>query len=302
MTAKDLLKNLGIPIKNKENIKEYINITAPGIYRAGLELNGFHVSKNQKNIIIWGTKEQSWFDNFSKEESLKNIDRVLSVCPPLLILSTGIKESLKEEILKICNKYNVPMASTDIHVSEISSLLSIQLAEEFAPSERVHACLVEIDGVGVMINGNSGIGKSEAVIELIQAGFNFISDDTVIIKRIGTKFIGAPSEITNGFLEVRGLGLIDVPYIYGTRTIREKTEIQLVIELVENDNKKDNEDRLGIKKNYFEILGSKIPKVIVPVKQGKSVTSLIIAAVNLFIADKQGHKPLKEITKRIRGV
>ncbi len=301
MNGKDLLQNLDIEIVNEKKVDKFIDINAPGIYRAGLELHGFSISKSRKNIIIWGTKENNWFKTVKEEVAFESIERVVSSQPPLLILSIGISKKYKDHILKICNKHKVPLAFTQIHVSELASLLSTQLVEEFAPRENIHASLVEIDGIGVMIKGKSGIGKSEAVVELIQAGYNFISDDTVTLKRIGNRFIGTPAEITQGFLEVRGLGLIDVPYIYGARAMRDKTEVQIVIELTENNAKKDNADRLGLSKNFFKVLGGQVPLIKIPVKEGKSVTSLIIASVNLFLADKKGHNPLMDIKERIEG-
>ncbi len=299
MIVKKLLEELYLKIDNEEHVKTFYDINSPGVYRAGLEISGFEMSKTRKNIIVWGSKEDLWFSKAGPEKTESAIDRIFAANPPAVILSTNITKKHYELILKIANKYGVPIVGTKLHVSELTSLLSNYISEEFAPSKDLHASLVEIDGIGVMIQGESGIGKSEAVLELIQSGYNFISDDTVKIKRIGNHFVGLASPITEGFLEVRGLGLIDIPYVYGVRTMRKKTEVQLVIHLSQNDKSKDNEDRLGVEKKFLEILGSKIPKVIIPVKEGKSVAALIVAAVNLFLADKQQHTPLEEIQKRV---
>jgi HPr kinase/phosphorylase len=200
-------------------------------------------------------------------------------------------------VQKIATKYNVPVADSNLSVTEIQSTLGIYLLNHFSPSKNVHASLAIVNNVGVLIVGKSGVGKSEALLELIQNNHTFVSDDTVIIKKLGRSLFGYPSDLTKNFLESRGIGLIDVPYIYGVKAIKDSTEIQFVVELTETK-EAYTFDRLGDDEDFYEALGSSIPKVFLPVKSGRTISSLIEAAVNVFLAKKEGLDPLSVISKR----
>jgi HPr kinase/phosphorylase len=171
------------------------------------------------------------------------------------------------------------------------------IIKELSDSTSKHGSLVIINGVGVMIIGKSGIGKSEALLELIEKGHSFVSDDTVILKKIGNNILGYPSPITKDFVESRGLGLIDIPLIYGLKSVKEYTNVNLVIELISMEDS-NRINRLGDKKLFYEIFYEKIPKIQIPVGNGRTLSVLIEAATNVYLIKQKGYNSLNIIDER----
>lgn len=291
----------GLIIVNKDSIKSWNTIKRPAINRVGFELLGhFYNNDISMNIIGFGTMESKFMDTINDDELSKKLVNIFKHHPPLIISSINVNDRNKSIILKEATKYNIPVVFTETQLSFIITTLGAYISEFFAPLEFVHGSLVIINSIGVLIIGDSGVGKSEAVLELVQRGHTFVSDDSVNIKRIGNKFVGSSPEITKNFLEARGLGLIDMKLIYGNRSIKEKANINLVVELKHSE-KDDNIhfDRLGNEENYFNVLGGKINKIIIPVRSGRNVASLIEVATNLFETKQQGFDILNTIKHRI---
>ena len=215
-----------------------------------------------------------------------------------MFLSVGMVEGeIRNKIVEICNETKTPVIISSLHLSGINIMVSPYLAAYLSDTESMHASLVVVNGYGVVIRGKSGVGKSEAVLELIQKGHSFVADDTVVIKRIGNKYFGEPARITRGLLEARGIGLIDVPRVYGYSTMKDQAEINLVIDLIDSIDIKDV-DRLGSKEMTLKVLNGTIPRVELPVKIGRSTSVLVEVAVEAFIARKKGMNPLKLISER----
>ncbi|TCG11155.1 HPr(Ser) kinase/phosphatase [Mycoplasma todarodis] len=300
ISVKEIIRKCEFTIANEKDINEWTKITSPGIYRAGLELCGFILNKGiRKNVIVWGTKEQEWFNLVGEEKTLSSIEKLFSHKPPVVFLSVGIKKTTAKKIIEVGTKHNVPIIVTDLHVTDIIAIIRGHLAAKFNKTESVHASLVIINGVGVMIIGKSGIGKSEAVIELIQQGHIFVSDDTVNITRVGKDYIGTPATITKDLLEARGIGLLDIRKIFGVRSVRDSAKIELVVELIDAENSSKEFDRLGNGNLVYNTLGGHIPKTEIPVKSGKSIRALITAATNLHVAKKDGFDSFAMIQKRM---
>ena len=286
-------------VVNQKSIKKWSNIQRPAINRAGLELKGYFYRENSisKNIIGWGTSESNWMLSISNEERENSLNTLICKKPPLIICSSGVNEENRKLIIEIATKHEVPVVLSDIPLSSLTTTIGVYLAEKFAQTEFVHGSLIIINGVGVMIIGASGIGKSEVILELIQKEHIFVSDDAIFIKRIGNNFIGYSPEITKDILEARGLGLLDIRTIYGDRAIRTKTNIDLVVELIHSKDIVDF-DRIGDKNLSYSILGGKISKMSIPVKAGRSASSLVVAAANLLISKQSGVDVLKLIEER----
>ncbi len=300
ISVRELAGKCEFEIANHEEITEWTQITSPGIYRAGLELCGFILNNGiRKNVIVWGTKEQEWFDLVGEEKSLISFEKLFSHKPPIIFLSVGIKEKTTKQIIEVATKHNVPIIVTKLHVTDIIAIIREHLATHFNKTESVHASLVIINGVGVMIIGKSGIGKSEAVIELIQEGHIFVSDDTVNITRVGKDFIGTPAKITKDLLEARGIGLLNIRKIFGIRSVRDSAKIELVVELIDAEKSGKEFDRLGNGNLKYNTLGDHIPKTEIPVKSGKSIKALITAATNLHVAKKDGFDSFAMIQERM---
>ena len=285
-----------LEILNLDHINKWYPILRPAINRTGFELLNHFYSKSITNIIGWGSTESNYMDRISKEELAQILEKIFLKHPPLVICSNGVNERNRTIILEQANKNHVPVVFSDTQLSLLTTTIGIYIAQYFAPEEFVHGSLVVINGIGVLIIGDSGVGKSEAVLNLIQRGHLFVSDDAVYIQRIGNEFIGySPAEIKN-ILEARGLGLLDIRNIYGDRSMQAKTKIDLVVSLIRSE--ANDFDRLGNEKNYFFILGGKIDKVNIPVRLGRNVASLIEAAANLFVSKQNGCDALVTVQKR----
>ena len=297
--VKQIMKKFEMKALNPEHADYEKQVLAPSIHRMGLELTGAAPANSRGNVIGWGTRESMYLSSLSKEEAIKNLDRVITDSTPAIILSKGVSQEVVDLIIPEANKHKTAVfQKEDMHLATINMNIGWYIIKHFAPKESVHGSLVIMNGLGVMIIGESGIGKSEAVLELIQRGHLFVSDDTVFVKKIGTEFFGEPSPITKGYLEARGMGLIDVPSVYGLKSVKDKTIINLVIELV-GEKDLNNVDRLGTDDLSYEILGGKIKKMQLPLKTGRSLSSLIEAATNLFTTRVNGvANPLDEMIRR----
>ncbi|MGZ9755459.1 HPr(Ser) kinase/phosphatase [Mycoplasma sp. AC1221] len=270
----------------------------PAIKQVGLELTE-HIGNSDLsgNIISWGTTESIWFQSIGRVAALRAIEHVFLGNPPLVLLSRRISKPALSWIQLMADKYGVPVCLTPMSSSYIATNIGSYLNNHFADEKLVHGCLVLVGGTGVLITGVSGIGKSEAALELVQKGHVLISDDSVLIKDNGNLFIGKSPKITQNMLEVRGIGIIDVKYTYGIRAVAPSSIINLVVELVRTE--KQNElDRIGVDFLKYPILGRSIKKIQVPIKEGGSAASLIEAAVSAYLSRHDGLDILKEIEKR----
>lgn len=298
ITAREIIQEFDLQLLNKDVADLDREITQPSITRNGLELSGaYESSHSEENIIGWGTKERKWFATLTKEQGIKALKSALSAKTPMIIVSNGMLGEPLKWIREVSDEFKIPLVHYQNHLSHIVSTVGPYLAIALSDSENVHGCLVSIYGRGVMLIGPSGIGKSEAILELIQDGHLFISDDTVVVARLGNQFIGRGAPITKGFLEARGIGLIDVPHMFGAQVTLDQTDIELVVELVPGE-KLNELDRIGNSHLSYKILGGKIPLIQIPVNQGKSISALIKAATSSFIARKHGVNPIEEIKKR----
>lgn len=296
-----LCNDNGLEILNKDRIKTWNTIKRPAINRVGFELlDHFYNSNINMNIIGFGTMESKYMDIVDEKTLSKKLNNIFKHRPPLVICSINVNERNKKNIIEQANRNDIPVVVTETQLSFVITTIGIYIAEYFAPEEFVHGSLVIINGIGVLLIGDSGVGKSEAVLELVQRGHTFVSDDSVNIKRIGNKFVGSSPKITKNLLEARGLGMIDMKLIYGNRSIKDKSDINLVVELKHFEKGDEtNFDRLGNQKNYYNVLGGKINKIIIPVRSGRNVASLIEVATNLFESKQQGFDILNTIKERI---
>ncbi|MEA4115667.1 HPr(Ser) kinase/phosphatase [Mycoplasma sp. 744] len=297
INVKKIINKFQINIINQDQDLLYRNILDPDVKQLGLELAG-QMTTNQyyKNVICWGTAESLYFKKIGKKSSYEIIDKVLSIEPPLLILSKGVNPQHQKWIIDIASKHKIPVYCAPMSTASVMTTIGTYLTDFFSKEEQVHGCLVSIGGTGVLIVGKSGVGKSEAVLELLQRGHIFISDDAVLIKHIGGNFYGTSPALTKNFIEVRGIGLIDVKYTYGIKAVAQGAVIDLVVELVVPEGQQF--DRLGIDYLRYPILDSSIVKTQIPIKNGFSAASLIEAAVSTFLARKEGISVLEQLEER----
>ncbi len=250
-----------------------IKITSSDVNRPALQLTGYFAHFEQSRIQMIGNVEYAYIQQMSDEEKRIRYSAFLQFEIPCVIFSC---RDLQPDAIFIeqAEKNHVPILGTSLTTSEFMAELIYTLAEKLAPSITVHGVLVDVYGEGLMITGDSGIGKSEAALELIRRGHRLVTDDVVEIRKINEHtLIGTSPEVTRHFIELRGIGIIDVKALYGVECVKEKQQIDLVIKL--EDWKKDADyDRLGLEEEYIEYLGNKVVCHSLPIRPLESCSHL----------------------------
>ena len=220
-------------------------------------------------------------ENENHDSLYNNISETFEMFPPAIVVLPEFLEP-PELFRNLCKKYQIPLIRIAEQPDILKKLITIFLEDRFAPSMTVHGDLVEVYGMGLLITGESGIGKSEAALDLIRRGHRLISDDIVVIKRMSGNFLfGTGSHIAQHFMEVRGVGIINVPQLFGVAAVREKKRIDAKI-LLEEWNLSHKYDRLGLIDKYESILGIKVPVIVIPVRPGRNIPGIIeTSALNL---------------------
>lgn len=279
VTLSDIIKELNFePVLIPTDPKK-VKITSRSINRLGLELIGPIDHFDNKRIMIMGESESYFLSTLSSEEIYKSLEALLSLKPPLLIISYGIKPS--KEIIKVATKCQVPILTSKDTAAEVTAELTPFLNLHLAPRITRSGGLLNVHGEGILFVGESGIGKSEVAIELLKRGHKLIADDLVEIRKIPKNtLVGAAPENIRHFIEVRGIGIINARRIFGIGAVKLTETIDMVINL-ETWKDEKNYDRMGAEDIYTKILGVKVPYVNVPVRPGRNLASIIeVAAMN----------------------
>ncbi|HHY64350.1 MAG TPA: HPr(Ser) kinase/phosphatase [Clostridiaceae bacterium] len=256
-----------------------IKIESADINRPGLQLAGFFEYFGEERIQIIGKVEMTYLAQMDPETRYKSLYTLFSRGIPCVILARGMEPF--PEMMQAAKACNIPFLRTSEDTSRFSSNLIAYLNVELAPMETMHGELVEVYGEGVLILGESGVGKSEAALELVKRGHRLVADDLVEVRRVSSKtLVGSAPEIIRHFIEIRGIGILDVKYLYGVGSVKLTESINLVINLEFWDPKKQYE-RLGTEELTTEILGIKVPSLTIPVKPGRNLAVIIeVAAMN----------------------
>lgn len=252
-----------------------VEITVNDINRPGLQLAGFYNYFAPERLQVVGKAEWSFIGDMSRELRRKRVDKYFSFNSKCVVITRGLEPH--EEFIRAAKKNKTWLLRTTSVTTNFISKMTIYLSDKFAPETRLHGVLVDVYGIGILITGESGIGKSETALELIKRGHRLVTDDAVDIKEIDGELIGTSPKITIGMLEVRGIGIIDITALYGLSSVQESKGINLVMHF---EHWKDNGDydRLGINQDTQEILGVNVRKLRVPVRPGRNIAVIIEAA------------------------
>ena len=277
---------------------EDIIINEPDIHRPALQLTGYFENFSADRIQIMGIQEHSYIKTLSQERKEEIFDAFLAKKMPAFIFTHGLQpdEVFKEKAVK----YQVPLLSTEQQtaplIAEILRWLNVQLA----PCKSMHGVLVDCYGVGVLLMGESGIGKSEAALELVKRGHRLVTDDVVEIHKVSeVTLVGTAPEITRNFIELRGVGVVDIKTLFGVQSVIETACIDLVIKLKEWDQEEDY-DRLGLNDEYIEILGNKVICHSIPIRPGRNLAVIVEAAAINYRQKKMGYNAAQELYKRVQ--
>lgn len=274
-------------------------IGAADVSRPGLALDGFFAHFRQERIQIIGNTENSFIMSFEPEEREKRIRDFMSRRPVLVIFTRGLP--VCEEFVSEAKRFGVPLMRTERETSEFMGALIASLNVSLAPRITRHGVLVEVYGEGLLILGDSGIGKSETAIELVKRGHRLVADDAVEIKKVSSiTLVGSAPSLIKHYIELRGIGIVDVRRIFGMGAVKSTEKIDLVIKLEPWEMGKMY-DRLGLDTEYIDIMGIKIPMTTIPVHPGRNLAVILeIAAMNNR-QKKMGYNTAAEFEKMLMG-
>jgi len=275
---------------------EGITITNSDINRPGLQLGGFYEIFDKSRIQIVGRSEQSYIKSFPKEKYNELIDKFFALKPVAVIISRGLElEGFKEA----AEKYDVPLLRTEQSTSEFMAAIIASLNVSLAPRITRHGVLVEVYGEGILLLGESGVGKSETAIELVKRGHRLIADDAVEIRRVSSKsLVGSAPDNIRHFIELRGIGIINVSRIFGVGAVKTTEKIDFIIN-IENWNNEKTYDRMGLDEETTEILGLNIPSVTIPVKPGRNLAVIVEVAAMNNRQKKMGYNAAADLLNRL---
>ena len=273
-------------------------ITLPDINRPALQLTGYLEHFENERVQIIGYVEYTYLLHLSRENKMEAFERFVASKIPCVIFST--KTEPDEDMINLAIKYDVPIFVTDQTTSTFMAEIIRWLNVELAPCISIHGVLVDVYGEGVLIMGESGIGKSEAALELIKRGHRLVSDDVVEIRRVSdATLVGSAPDITRHFIELRGIGIIDVKTLFGVESVKDTQSIDLVIKLEEWD--KDREyDRLGLEEEYTEFLGNRVVCHSLPIRPGRNLAVIVESAAVYHRQKKMGYNAAQELYRRVQ--
>ena len=283
---------LDIIFANTDEIK----LTSYSITRPGLELSGFFQGFDARRIIVFGKAEYLFLSSMHEKLQKERLEKLLSYQEiPCIIVARGM--SIPPLLMQQAQAVNCPILSSQKITTALMNDLFYYLNLLLAPQVNLHGVLMDISGIGVLIIGNSGVGKSETAIELIKRGHRLVTDDNVFIKRLSNRLIGYAPDRIQHFLELRGIGIINIKEMYGSGSTLTQKDIKLVIELENWQDGKEYE-RLGNKTIYHEILGVDVMKYIIPVKPGRNLSIIIEAAARNYVAKSFGYDAAQDLLER----
>lgn len=267
------------------------------VNRPGLPLVGFFEYFEQERIQILGRVEYTYIKHMSSEERLKSFDELAKHNVPAIIITRG--QEVYPELITAAEKYKIPVLRTEQSTSRFMAALISYLSVELAPRITRHGVLVEVYGEGLLILGESGVGKSETAVELVKRGHRLVADDAVEIKRVSDKtLVGSAPDIIKHFIELRGIGVVDVKRIFGMGAIKETEKIDLVVNL-EVWNEKKHYDRLGLTTEYIDILDLSVPCLNIPVRPGRNLAVVLEVAAMNNRQKRLGYNPAEELNNRL---
>ena len=276
---------------------EKIKVTATEASRPGMLLAGYYENFDCHRLQIIGLTEMSYLEEISPSLRNTHLEKLFSFQPPAVILSRGLQPL--SEMMQFAKQYSVPVLLSTEMTSALMGVLITTLNTELAPRITRHGVLVEVYGEGILILGDSGVGKSETAIELVKRGHRLIADDAVELRKISyRKILGtAPANIRH-FIELRGIGIINVARVFGIGSVRSSVEVEMVVQLEPWDRTK-NYDRTGLETDYYDILGVKIPSILIPVMPGRNLAVILETAAINNRQKEMGYNADKELLAQL---
>ncbi len=272
-------------------------IREPTVNRPGLVLTGFTRFFASKRIQVLGNAETAFLRSLAPMDRLQRYRRLFSYRIPCFVFSRDLEPD--QQFLQAAEEHDIPVFKTPLITMRFVNLATLALEMMFAPRDTDLGSMVDILGVGVIIRGESGIGKSECVLALIERGYSLVSDDVTKVTLVdGREVVGTSAELTRNHMEVRGIGIINVAAMFGVRSVRGEKRVDLVVTL-KVWNEVEDVDRLGMEEDYVKILGVPIPHIVIPVRPGRDLARLVEVAAFQTKLKAAGYNPAKELDDRL---
>lgn len=284
------LKLLGEPVGFDRKILE------PTINHPGLALAGFLSYFAYKRIQVFGNSEQSYLSKCDKEERIARFSKICEREIPCIVTSRG--KELTPELLKVAHDRGIAVFCTSMVTMKFVNAATIRLEDDFAESTTRHGCMVDFRGVGVLIMGDSGAGKSEVAVGLLERGGALVADDMVILRKVGGELVASTKEFSRGFIEIRGIGIVNVANIFGLGSIRPTKRLDLVVTLKPHSDL-NKVDRLGVNRKAYRILGGDVTHVEIPVAPGRDTTRLVAITCLEHQLRSMGYDMAAEFNQRL---
>ena len=297
--TKDIIEKFGLElIAGEEGINR--PITTSDISRPGLEMAGYFDYYPAERVQLIGKTELSFVETLTNSEREIRLERLCTDITPGIIVTRGL--DIPEELIEAAERESVPLLRSKQKTTRFSSLLTNFLESKLAPTTAVHGVLVDIYGVGVLITGKSGVGKSETALELVKRGHRLVADDCVEIRQEDEDYlVGNSPELIEHLLEIRGLGIINVMTLFGAGAVRSYKKISVVMNLELWDPKKQY-DRLGLDEEKMKIIDTEITKLTIPVRPGRNLAVIIEVAAMNFRLKRMGMNAAEQFTNRLSDV
>lgn len=296
INLEDFRTNLNLELLSETTRKE-INVEVTDINRPGMQFCGFYEYFAYERPQVIGKVEMTYLESLEPEKRQQVLEKYMSYDLPCIITCWGMNPP--QEMLTIANKRNIPVFQSKHKTTKLTLQAIMYLNRELAPHVTRHGVLVDVYGVGVLLTGESGVGKSEAALELVKRGHQLAADDVVDICRVADdRLIGESPEMVRHFMEIRGIGIIDIRAMYGVGSVILSKSIDMVIHMEKWDSAKEY-DRLGLTEENVSILGVKVPYQILPVKPGRNLAIIIEVAARNFSLKRMGYSAAHELDRRL---
>ena len=297
VSLNEFIKKMKVVNLTPEVDIENIEITQTDTNRPALQLADFFDYFDNHRVQIIGQVEYTYMEKIGVEKSAQMLGKIMSYKVPCIVFCRDLP--VAEEYKKVSKEMGIPILRSDKDTSSFSAECTRWLKVKLAPRISIHGVLVDIYGEGVLITGESGIGKSEVALELIHRGHRLVSDDVVEIKKISdAELIGSAPEITRHLIELRGIGIIDAKTLFGVESVKNNQKIDLVIKL-EEWNKDQEYDRMGLEETYIEYLGNKVVCHQIPIRPGRNVAIICESAAVNYRQKKMGYNAARELYNRV---
>ncbi|RHP43989.1 MULTISPECIES: HPr(Ser) kinase/phosphatase [unclassified Clostridium] len=299
VTITELIEKMKMRNVLPEIDTDKVVLSHPDVNRPALQLTGFFDHFDRERVQIIGYVEQAYINTLPREVRVERYDKLLSSEIPCVVYSRG--QEPDEDMQDLCLHYQVPLMVSDKSTSDLMAEVIRWLKVKLAPCISIHGVLVDVFGEGVLIMGESGIGKSEAALELIKRGHRLVSDDVVEIRKVSdATLVGSAPDITKHFIELRGIGIIDVKSLYGVESVKDTQNIDMVIKLEDWDKDKEY-DRLGLEDRYTEFLGNQVVCHNIPIRPGRNLAIIVESAAVNYRQKKMGYNAAQELYNRVQA-